>query len=196
MRLVARYGPPVAWMGVIAFLSSDLFAAEQTGTWLLPLLHHLLPAADPALLEGVHAAIRKLAHLVEYGILAALWRRALAPSPRAGAGAVGLATLYAALDEARQGLAPSRTPSVLDVVIDAAGALLAVACLEGRGSLARLGLALGRGAAIALALASLAAAALDWSVGLEVGDLLVAALGGGAAAWALARLEARVRRRS
>lgn len=196
MHPLARYGPPVAWMGVIAFLSSDLFAAEQTGAWLLPLLQHLLPGADPALLPGVHAAIRKLGHLVEYGILAALWRRALAPSPRAGAGALGLATLYAALDEARRGLTVSRTPSVLDVVIDGAGALLAVACLEGRGTLARVGLVLGRGVAIALALASLAAAALDWSLGFEVRDLLVAALGGVAGAWALARLEARVRRRS
>jgi len=193
MSPLARYGPPVAWMAVIAVLSGDLFAAEQTGAWLLPLLMRLLPGVDPDALHALHAVLRKLAHLVEYGILAALWRRALAPAPRAGLGAVGLAALYAALDEARQGLATSRTPSVVDVAIDAAGALLAVACLEGGGPLARVGLALARWAAGALAVASLAAAALERSLGLEARDLAAAALGAAAAAWALRRRPARER---
>jgi VanZ family protein len=194
VAFLARYGPPVAWMGVIAVLSGDLFAAERTGAWLLPLLERLLPTVDRAVPHGVHAVVRKLGHVVEYGILAALWRRALAtgsPAPHAGWMAVLLAALYAILDEARQGLAPSRTPSAMDVAIDTAGAILAVACLEGESRLARFAVTLARGAAGALAVAGLGAAVLDWRLGLNAGDLAIAVVAAAAAAWGLGRLRTR-----
>lgn len=184
-------------MGVIAVLSGSLFGAERTGAWLLPLLGRLLPGASPALLHGLHAVVRKMGHLVEYGILAALWRRALEPSrtpARAGVWAVILAALYAVVDEARQGLAPNRTPSALDVLIDTAGAILAVSCLEGEGPAARTAVRLGRWAATAVALGSLGAALLDWGLGLDATDLILAALGAGAAVWSLGRAAAGRRR--
>jgi hypothetical protein len=180
----------MAWMGVIALLSGTFFGADRTGAWLLPLLGRLLPGASPALLHALHAVVRKMGHVVEYGILAALWRRALAPGRGpAGAGgwAVGLSALYAVVDEARQGLAPNRTPSALDVLIDTASAVLAVACLEGGGAATRTVVRLGRWVAIALAVGSFAAALVDWSLGLDAADLLLAGLGAGAAAWGLGR---------
>src|SRR5262249_1909005 len=161
------FGPPIVWMGVIAVLSGSLFGADRTGTWLLPVLGRLLPGASPTALHTVHAVIRKMGHLVEYAILAALWRRALVEGrtpARAGAWAVALSALYAVADETRQGLAPNRTPSALDVLIDTAGALLAVICLEAGGPAIRTVLRLARWAAAAVALGSLAAAVLDWSL--------------------------------
>jgi VanZ family protein len=187
---LARYGSPVAWMGLIAFLSGDLFAAEHTGAWLLPVLQRLLPTVDRGGLDALHAVIRKLAHVIEYGILAALWRRALAPAasaPWAGWWALLLAASYAVVDETRQGLAPSRTPSALDVAIDTAGALLAVACLERDSGPARFARTLARWAAVGLALASAGAGALDWTLGLRAGDLAITAVAAAIAAWALAR---------
>ncbi|MBI1845476.1 MAG: VanZ family protein [Candidatus Rokubacteria bacterium] len=74
--------PPLVWMVVVMILSGDRFSAAETGHVLVPLLSWLLPWASPATLEALHGVTRKLAHLVEYAVLAALWLRAL----RAGAG--------------------------------------------------------------------------------------------------------------
>jgi VanZ like family len=188
-RHTARFGPPVLWMAVIALFSGGLFAADETGAWLLPLLARGLPWAGPGVLHALHAALRKLGHLTEYGILAALWLRAFPGHPRAEAWAVVLSVLYAGVDELRQGLVPSRSPSLLDVGVDAAGALVAVACLRPRSRLGGVGLRVLRWAAVAVAVASLAVAVLDWSLGLGAWDLLAATLGATAAAVALRRLE-------
>jgi VanZ family protein len=176
-RPLVRFGFPVAWMGVIALLSGDVLSAQSTGSLLLPLLAHLLPGADPALLHVTHVAVRKLGHLVEYGILAALWWRALAPGPGAAGRAVLLAALYAGVDEWRQGLGSDRTASLLDVAIDTAGAGVAVGALELDRRAGRWMLRGAAGMTGLGALGSLAAAGLDWSLGLPARDLLVAGLG-------------------
>ncbi len=195
MRRLARFGPPIAWMAVIAVLSGGLFGATATGSIVLPLLARLLPWASAGLLHGLHVVLRKLGHVVEYGILATLWLRALAPdrpARHAAAWAVGLSALYAVLDETRQALAPNRTPSALDVLVDAAGAFLAVACLEGdRGALARPALVFGRWAALLVAAGSLAAAALDWGLGLPAWDLVGTGLGAAGVALLVRRVERR-----
>jgi hypothetical protein len=188
-RRVARFAPPVVWMAVIAVFSGGILAADETGSWLLPLLARGMPWAGPGLLHAFHAALRKLGHLTEYGILAALWVRALPGHPRAGAWAVLLSVAYAGLDEWRQGLAPNRSPSLLDVGVDAAGALVAVGCLRPRSWLGGAGLRILRWGAVAVAVASLVAAVLDWSLGLRAWDLVAATLGATAAAVALRRLE-------
>jgi hypothetical protein len=91
--------------------------------------------------------------------------------------ALGLAAGYAVLDELRQGLAPGRSPSALDVVINAAGAAVGVASQAGPGPLGRGVLRGAQAAALALATGSLVAAGLDWRLGLGPGDLLAAAAG-------------------
>jgi VanZ family protein len=188
-RRVARFAPPVLWMAVIAVFSGGFFAADETGSWLLPLVARWFPWASPGQLHALHVAIRKLGHLTEYGILAALWLRAFPGRPRADAWAVLLSVLYAGVDEWRQGLAPNRSPSLLDVGVDAAGALVAVGCLRPHTGLGGLGLRLLRWGAVAVAVGSLAAAVLDWSLGLGAWDLLAATVGATAAAMALRRLE-------
>ena len=61
---------------------------------------------------------------------------------------------YAGVDELRQALAPNRSPSVGDVLIDALGGLAGVASQAGPGRLGRRVLRLGQGVALGLAAAS------------------------------------------
>lgn len=73
--------------------------------------------------------LRKLAHMVEFGVLWRLAFRAFGRdlSPRAAAGAaLAFSLLYAASDEWHQSFVPFREPRALDVGFDAAGALLAL----------------------------------------------------------------------
>jgi VanZ family protein len=128
---LATWLPPVLWLAVVLSLSSDDFSAAHTGSILTPLLAWLLPTLTPATIELIHALVRKLAHLTEYAILAALWLRAFVRSnavrrPAAPWVALAVAVACAVVDETHQTMVPSRTPSVRDVLIDAAGAMLVV----------------------------------------------------------------------
>lgn len=123
--------PPLVWMAVIMAFSSTTFSAEATGGVLAPLLRWLAPWVTDAQVEALHALGRKAGHVTEYAILAALWFRAFATgrglSPRPSAWlALGISLAWAFLDEAHQATLPSRTASAGDVVIDAAGAVLAL----------------------------------------------------------------------
>jgi VanZ family protein len=189
-RTLARVGPPIAWMAVIALLSGDRFGASETGRRFLPALALVVPGAGPEMLHAAHTLLRKLGHVLEYGVLAALWLRALDPAgarPRTTRWAVGLTAAYAVLDEARQALAPDRSPSVLDVALDTAGALVAVAALGSSAASATLAVRLLWWVAVVIALGSLGSALVDWSLGLGAWDLVLAALGAGAAAAGLTR---------
>jgi VanZ family protein len=142
--LVARWLPVVLWAIVISVLSSDAFSGEHTSGFLLPLLHTVFPGASPDTLLTMHGAIRKLAHVTEYAVLAVLVRRALERPERSLAVVIGLALLlcagYAALDELHQTFVPSRTASPVDVGIDILGAALGL----GGGVLVRSALSAGR----------------------------------------------------
>jgi VanZ family protein len=127
-----------AWAACISLLSSDWFSGAHTGGVLLPLLRALLPGATPELLQGLHAAIRKAAHVTEYLILALLLVRALRQEGLRGwrlvATAVTLGVAYAALDEIHQVFVPSRTASPGDVLVDAIGVVAGVGlAVAGRG---------------------------------------------------------------
>ena len=78
-------------------------------------------SAQPDLNSGLGAwdtALRKCAHMVEYGLLWWLWQRALAMPAAAAVIALG----YAASDEWHQSFVPGREVSGLDLAADAAGA--------------------------------------------------------------------------
>jgi hypothetical protein len=192
---LTRFVPPLLWMALIALGSSSLLAGERTGQWLPGLLGGLASWASPAALAAGHFALRKIGHLVEYGILAVLWHRALAPSPRAVTAAFILAAAYGGLDELWQGLHPSRTPAVSDVAVDALGALIGLAVWEGPGPLAARTLqaaAWGLGLAAALGLLFVP---IDLALGRPTAALAVTTLGLAVAAHSLARLarSARIR---
>jgi VanZ family protein len=101
----------LAWMGLIFWLSAQ------------PDLPH---APEPWL----DMVVKKAGHAVLYGVLAWLYLRALQEnglsSGRTRLLAFGLAVLYAVTDEVHQSFVPGRTPSPWDVLIDGAGAALAV----------------------------------------------------------------------
>ncbi len=74
--------------------------------------------------------VKKGGHALGYALLALAYLRGLSngrrPAARQMIGAVGLAALYAGADEFHQSFTRGRTPAVVDVLIDAAGATAGV----------------------------------------------------------------------
>jgi VanZ family protein len=183
----ARFLPPLLWMGLIALGSSSLLSGERTGRWMLALLAQLAPWAGPALLEGVHFGLRKLGHCVEFGVLAVLWLRALAPSPRRVMAAFALAAAYGGVDELRQGLDPSRVPALTDVAVDALGAALGLSAWTEPGPLRTRALRFAAWGVALLAGLGVLGVTLDVALGRPAADVGVAALGLGLVAAGLVR---------
>ena len=124
-----RLLPPLCWTGLIAYFGGSQWSGAHTAAWLGPLLSALLPFASPEELATVHLLIRKAAHVIEYAVLAVLWRRSVG-----GAwGPLGLAVLTASLDELRQSFTPGRGGSMADVLLDGAAAAMALALMAARG---------------------------------------------------------------
>jgi VanZ family protein len=128
--------PAVAWMLLIFAGSSDVLSAEHTSRFIVPFLLWLRPTISYETIATIHLVLRKLGHVTEYAILAALLWRALrgtftALSRRTiSICSFGLAAAFAVSDEFHQTFVPSRTATVHDVFIDCAGIVLAVAlCL-------------------------------------------------------------------
>ena len=123
--------PPIVWTVVIFIASTDLFSGSNTAGVLQRIAtvifgHRLAPATA----EMLNFVIRKTAHLTEYGILSALTFRALRGekqswNARWAIGAIVFATVIASIDEIHQTFVPSRTGTLHDVVLDAAGATIA-----------------------------------------------------------------------
>ena len=102
------WGPALAMAGAIFFGSSRDWQGPATGA------------------PGV--VLAKAVHVIEYAILCALVRRALVRSgARHVAGlAFAITVAFAASDEIHQMFTPGRTPSPIDLIPDATGALLAL----------------------------------------------------------------------
>jgi VanZ family protein len=135
MRSALWWCPAAAWMAVIFLGSSDTASGERVSGLLGPLLHWLFPGRLPEELAMLIFAARKCAHATEYAILALLvWLALRRPrlgrpqpwSSRPAGLALLFCALYAASDEFHQKFVPTRTASVVDVMIDVAGAGLAL----------------------------------------------------------------------
>lgn len=125
-----------AWVVVILSLGGDPLSLEQTSLLLEPLLAWLFPDLSAEGLYVVQLALRKTAHVTEYGVLAWLSLRALRRSVdwhRGGLLATSLALVLAVAisDESRQAGSQVRTGSAADVAIDALGGALALAIAVG-----------------------------------------------------------------
>ena len=105
-RFLRYWLPPLAWMGLIFFLSAQPDLPHAPGPWF-----------DTLLKKGGHA--------LAFGILAWLYLRVLRGRFSAVATlrlvSAGLAILYAASDEYHQTLVPGRKGRLSDVGIDTAG---------------------------------------------------------------------------
>jgi len=131
-----RWMPVIGWVLLIFIGSTNVLSAEQTSHFVVPFLLWLDPQIPVATMTPIHFALRKLGHLAEYAILAALlWcaLRGTLISIRSVAIAVlvfSASAGFAASDEFHQSFYPTRTASIKDVIIDTCGAAIALAlCL-------------------------------------------------------------------
>ena len=84
-------------------------------------------------------------HLALYAVLGSLlqfciwsWRSSLAWSTRWAVAAIAITVLYGISDEYHQSMVPGRAATILDVVVDSAGAVFAVVAVSILARLARL----------------------------------------------------------
>jgi len=132
MKSFLKYWLPLLiWLGVIFLGSTELMSAEYTSRFITPFLLWLKPGMSPQTIWRILVVVRKCAHVTEYAVLALLLSRALRSIPTLRAKVslsftTGLlaCALFAASDEFHQTFVKSRTPSVRDVLLDVAGALV------------------------------------------------------------------------
>ena len=135
MTFVGYWLPPLLWMGLIWSVSSDIGSADNTAGAFGWIVTALVPWATPAQIEMAHAVVRKLGHLAEYAILAALWFRTLntgrrLPPTQSALAALAISVTWAIVDEVHQSFVPSRGASSLDVILDSTGATLCLLALR------------------------------------------------------------------
>lgn len=125
-----RYGPLIVWAALIFIGSSNLLSASHTSAFLVRPIHWLFPGASDATLATIHFLLRKAGHLTEYFILALLAARAFRGSSRDllrtrwFLASLLLVVVYSLFDEFRQSFVSTRSASIYDSMIDAAGGLL------------------------------------------------------------------------
>jgi VanZ family protein len=127
----AAYWIPAILVGfLISIFSTHYFSSDQTGRVINPLFHWLFPHATPRTFHILHTAVRKFAHVIEFGVFSVSVFHGIR-GPRHGwrwswaIATLLLAVAYAGLDEWHQSFVPLREPRVRDVAIDALGAVLA-----------------------------------------------------------------------
>ena len=122
--------PAIVAAAFIATFSSRYFTPDQTGRVIVPILRWFLPHASSTLIRHLHFGIRKLAHVIEFGVFSITVFRALR-GPRPGWRlnwallTFLIAVSYAVIDEFHQTYVPQRHASPKDVAIDGLGAILA-----------------------------------------------------------------------
>jgi len=126
-----RYWLPAIFVAaLISLFSTRYFSDQQTARVIVPILRRLFPYAAAHSIHLMHIAIRKLAHVTEFGVFSITvfhgvrgerggWRWDWALTT------LVIAVAYAGLDEWHQSFVPLRHASARDVAIDACGALLA-----------------------------------------------------------------------
>jgi VanZ family protein len=131
-----RYAPLLFWMAVIFFASTSTFSGDNTSRLLRPFLLWLFPEMSEARIAFLHFLTRKLAHFAAYAVLGFLAARAFVGSSRRLLhkhwiiASATLVVAYSLLDEFHQSFVTSRTASIFDCLIDIAGGLFVLICLN------------------------------------------------------------------
>lgn len=105
---------------------------SNTSRFVRPVLEFLFPSANEATLAAIHGYLRKTGHFTGYAVLGLLAVRAFnqtAIEPlrkNRSLAALALVVAVAAIDETNQSRLASRTGSITDVLLDAAGGLTAI----------------------------------------------------------------------
>jgi VanZ family protein len=131
-----RWGLTALWMIVIFVLSAQT-GSGQHSAWVLSTFLALLglPIPPDWLMDGLHTGVRKLAHVLEYAILALLMAWSLLPRAGYLYRAWLFTVAYAVSDELHQLFVPNRAGTLTDVVVDALGATCALLWLARRSAL-------------------------------------------------------------
>jgi VanZ family protein len=112
------------------FFSTDVFSSNQTSRTIIPILTFFFPGLSPDQLDLWHGVIRKLAHIMEYFILALFTYRSIkydqTDLAEAKLRTMTFVVLAASLDEIHQRFTAFRTPSPVDVGYDCVGAVWAL----------------------------------------------------------------------
>jgi VanZ family protein len=123
------------WMGVIYILSTSIGSPEHTGRFIEPLLRWFKHDISRLEIRNIHLLIRKMAHVIDYAVLAILlwsalahWSESKQPvwSWKLALCALALATVHGAFDEFHQLFEPGRVGCVRDVLIDSGGGLFGI----------------------------------------------------------------------
>jgi VanZ family protein len=129
-RLWRYWAPPVIWGLTIVALSGNIASLPNTFSgfkWLVS----LILTVDPETLAPIHLYIRKVLHVICYGVLTVLWFRALMASHPGHSWtnrllALILCLVVALADEGRQYFYRARTSTWWDVCLDLSGGVLFV----------------------------------------------------------------------
>jgi VanZ family protein len=133
--LLKYWAPPIIWMSMIFWFSTDLFSGDNTGSLLWKVVSFIYPGVTQELFDSIHFYVRKAGHLTEYAVLALLLFRAFRSGAQArwrrwwALSSLLVAFLYASLDEYHQTFTRHRTASVYDSLIDTSGAATALILL-------------------------------------------------------------------
>jgi VanZ family protein len=122
--------PAICVAVLISTFSTHYFSSAETSKILIPFLHWIFRAASPHTLSRMHTAIRKLAHITEFGVFSTAVFHGVRAERSGWRWQWALTTLiiavsYAGLDEWHQSFVPVREARFRDVLIDSTGAVLA-----------------------------------------------------------------------
>ena len=123
--------PVIFWMAFIFWMSTETFSSQNTISLVERVLRILFSKISSQEVGLMHEFIRKSGHVIEYFILGLLLFRAFRGrsiafwSWRWSLFAVILVVLWATSDEFHQSFVPTRTASVVDLLLDTAGGAFA-----------------------------------------------------------------------
>lgn len=131
-QFLRNWFPVFLWASLIFFFSTDIFSSANTAGAFEPILQQIFPQLTPDYIERIHAVFRKLGHFTEYFVFGGLLWRALHSQDAAGTRSrrlllsLAITVIYAISDEWHQSFVPSRSASVIDVLIDTIGGLCGI----------------------------------------------------------------------
>jgi VanZ family protein len=132
MKRLLYWIPAICIAFLISGFSTHYFSGEQTSRIIVPFFHWLFPGASAQTLRLIHVAIRKMAHMMEFGAFSmSIFYGVRADqngwTMRWSVITLLIAVCYAGLDEWHQSFVPKRQARLDDVLLDLTGAFLAQA---------------------------------------------------------------------